>query len=113
MDNQVQNFLLEAYKEGSYYHSLQQFLTRRIEKGLSAATIARLFYNLHRIGNGRSESLDNPPIDQLSRAWLKSYVKACWLSYAPDTMRTMIGDIRQFFKWLKTTATLLKTSPSQ
>lgn len=101
MDKRIQQFLNESFTEGTYYHTLQSFLISRFDKGLSAATVARLYYNLHRIANGKPGSLENAPIQQITRVWLKSYVKNCWLTYAPDTMRTMIGDIRQFFRWAK------------
>lgn len=97
MDKRVHKFLLEAHPKGTYHHVLQVFLQRQIGKGLSPATIARLFYNLHRLG----QQLPRPQIHTITRTWLRAYVKECWLTYAPDTMRTKIGDIRQFFKWAK------------
>lgn len=101
MDKKIQLFLLEKFPCGSFYSALQGFIEECNEKGLSHATIARQYYNLHRIADGRHTTISNPPINDLTRSWLKEYVKTCWITYAPDTMRTMIGDIRQFFKWAK------------
>lgn len=97
MQKKVREFLAAPYGKDDYFGVLQKFLKKRLDKGRSVHTIARLYYNLYPIG----ETLDNPPIDEVSRDWLKQYVDKQWLEYAPETMRTFIGDVRQFFKWCK------------
>ncbi|RMG74902.1 MAG: hypothetical protein D6711_07810 [Chloroflexi bacterium] len=97
MQKKVKTFLEHPYPKESYFGILQKFLKKRLAKGISEYTICRLYYNLYPIG----EKLGDNPITDLNRKWLKEYVKLRWLTYSPDTMRTCIGDIRQFFKWCK------------
>lgn len=97
MNKCVQQFLLETFQEGSYYGVLKTFLLKQEEKGLSSATINRLYYSLHPIGT----QLHNPPITELNKQWLKSYTRQLWQTYASESVRTYIGDIKQFCKWCK------------
>lgn len=94
--NKLDKFLCSQFPKGSYNHALKKFLKKRSAK-ISPHTIARLYYNLHPIG----QATDNPQIDTLTADWLITYIDQLWLKYAPDTMRTTIADIRLFFKWCK------------
>ena len=95
--NKIDTFFQETYPKNSYLDVLQTFLNKRRKK-VAEPTVHRLFYNLHPIGEKFDE---DTPIDALTRNWLKEYVDKRWLDSAPDTMRTRIADIRQFFKWCK------------
>ena len=97
MQKKVREFLAHPYPDKSYFGVLQKFLKKRHKKGCSEKTINRLYYNLYPIGTKANNTL----VSELSRSWLKKFVDEQWLNYAPDTMRTKIGDIRQFFKWCK------------
>lgn len=97
MLNPSRRFVVETYAEDSFNAVLQRFLLHKNKKGLSPHTINRIFYNLHPIGRESG----NPTINQITHTWLQTYLKRCWLRYAPETMRTKIGDIREFFKWCK------------
>lgn len=94
--NQIELFFDQSFPKNTYHHVLQLFLNKRRHR-ISEHTVARIFYNLYPIG----EDLNNPVITVLTRDWIKKYIDELWLHYAPDTMRTKIGDIRQFFKWCK------------
>ena len=94
--NKLERFMTGIYPAGSYFAVLQLFLQKK-QKRVSQFTVARLYFNLQPIG----EELNNPDIEQISREWLDDYIERCWLGYAPETMRTMIGDVRQFFRWCK------------
>ena len=94
--NQIELFFDQSFPKNTYHHVLQKFLNNR-RKRISEHTVPRIFYNLYPIG----EDLNNPVITVLTRDWIKKYIDKLWLHYAPDTMRTKIGDIRQFFKWCK------------
>lgn len=94
--NQVERFFASTYPENTFNDVLLIFLKKQSQK-ISEHTVSRLFYNLRPIG----EELGNPDIRELDRNWVKKYVDKLWLRYAPDTMRTKVGDIRQFFKWCK------------
>lgn len=93
----VEEFLAMEYPKGAYWTILQTYIRKRRGRGLSEHTLARIYYNLHPLG----QALDNPPLTDLSAAVLRSYLDGLWLRYAPDTMRTIIGDVRMFFKWAK------------
>lgn len=93
----IKTYLQTSYPAGTYHHTLQKFLYKQRQKGLTTHTVSRLYYTLHPIGN----KLNNPAIRQITRHQLKNHVAQCWLHYAPDTMRTIIGDMRHFFKWCK------------
>lgn len=89
-------FLEESYLPGSCHYTLQIFL-RGKEGECSEFTLDRLYYNLFPLGR----KAQNPLLETLSHEWLREYIEACWLRYAPETMRTLIGDVRQFFRWAK------------
>jgi integrase len=93
----INEFLSSEYTEGSFYAVLKKWLLRKYKGGISPHTLARIYYNLQPIGR----ELDNPPLADLSREWLASYVKKCWLTLAPETMRTKVGDLREFFRWCR------------
>lgn len=85
-------FLDQTHVAGSCFDVLQQYL-RGKKKTLSEHTMARSYYNLYPLLL-KAESFSN-----LSTEWLKKYIEKCWLRYAPDTIRTLVGDLKEFFKW--------------
>jgi integrase len=91
----IDNFLEGNYPPGSYNYVLKKFLKKR-RGNVSEASIDRLYYSLHPIGREWER-----PFKELNCLWLKIYVDELWLRYARDSMRTIIGDIRQFFRWCK------------
>ncbi|MCP5098866.1 MAG: site-specific integrase [Chloroflexi bacterium] len=91
----IDKFLEGNYPPGSYNYVLKKFLKKRRHR-VSEHTIARMFYNLHPIGCEWKR-----PFKELERAWLKPYIDRQWLKYAPATMRTLIGDVRDFSRWVK------------
>lgn len=48
-----------------------------------------------------ARALDDPPIATVTYSDLRHYVDALRLSYRPGTLRPVVGDIRQFFRWCK------------
>ncbi len=95
--NKVNRFLTGDYPEDSYHAVLKNFLLQQKQQGVSKATVDRLFYSLYPIG----ESLGNPSMGDVQHTHLTAYATRLWLLYAPDSVRTFVGDIRQFFKWCK------------
>lgn len=91
-----EQFLQSQQSQGTYQHTLQLFLRNR-EKRNSPHTIERLYYNLHPLGH----ALGNPPAANITRQQLHQYQRDLWRTYAPETIRTVTADIRQFFRWSK------------
>lgn len=97
MSKKLLLFTKQTFTTGTYHATLQTFLKYKRKKGVSEYTIQRGFFNLHPIG----EELGNPSISELNQDWLKQYVDRLWARYARDTVRTAVGDIRDFFRWCK------------
>lgn len=45
--------------------------------------------------------LDNPPVAAVTYDQLRTYIDDLHLRYAPGTLKSVVGDIRQFWKWCK------------
>lgn len=48
-----------------------------------------------------SVALGNPPTVAVSYNDLRAYVDALYLRYKPGTIKPIVGDVRQFFRWAK------------
>ena len=90
-------FITTRHHKGSYNHILTKFLRNRRKKANSERTIERLYYSLHPIGI----AANNPQLTAVSNQFLIQFTNTCWLTHAPETMRTRIADTRQFFRWCK------------
>lgn len=93
----IKNFLEAEYPEGSFQSVLQAFLLKKDEKGLSVHSIDHLFVSLYPLG----EALDNKRPGEVTARELDAYRDRLWLKYTVGTMRPVLGDIRQFFRWCK------------
>lgn len=89
-------FLDSTFTVGTFHAALQMFLVERREE-CSPAHVFHLYRSLRPLG----EWLGNPPLAAVSRLDLRQYVDSLWLRYSAGTIRPVVGDIRQFFKWSK------------
>ena len=48
-----------------------------------------------------SDALENPPVDSLTRLTLRQYANGLHLKYSEGTIGPIVGDIRQFCRWMK------------
>lgn len=46
-------------------------------------------------------SLDDPPVAAITYTELRVYADGMYLRYKPGTIKPIVGDIRQFFRWAK------------
>ena len=97
MNKKVKLFLERSYAQGSYYDVLQNFLQSKEDRGLSSYSIIHLYSTLYSLG----EALGNPSLKTMTHHDLKAYENKLWLRYARGTMRPLVGDIKQFFRWCK------------
>ena len=95
--NKIETFLKTSYPPGSYHAILQKFLQKQYRKGLAEPSIKHLYRSLIALG----ETLGSVPIKKITYQTLKKYVDDLKLNYAPGTIRPIVGDIKQFFKWCK------------
>lgn len=95
--NKVLEFLEEKQSAGSYLEAVQSFLTEKINEGLSSASVFHLYRSLLAAGC----ALDHKPIAELSASDLSTYAASLRRRYAPGTLRTIIGDLKQFHRWAK------------
>ncbi len=93
----IESFLGESHPKKTYFDTLQKFLRRKQKQNVSTSTISRLFYTLHPIGI----KLNNPKIKAIKTETLHQYIKELWLSYSPDTVRTVTADAKHFWAWVK------------
>lgn len=94
---EIRGFLHEAHPSKTFLHALQKFIHKRIKSGLSDYSIIHLYNTLHPMGL----ALGNPVLSTLSPQDTKAYADTLWIKYAPGTIRPMVGDIKQFFRWCK------------
>jgi len=104
----MQTFLHTGQTPGTFLEGLQAFLNKKRSKGISEYSIIHLYNSLWPL----AESLGNPPLTAVTARHLKSYNDALWLKYAPGTIRPIIGDIKQFFRWCKKKK-LIERDPSK
>lgn len=64
---------------------------------LSPYSVAHLRQSL----NPLAKALDDPPPDSVTYADLRGYVDGLYRRYKPGTIRPIVGDIRQFWRWAK------------
>ena len=86
-----------AHPAGSVGSAVAQFLHNRLGRGLSPHTVSRLFYNLRPF----AEAFGDVPFGEVSATAVRDYQRGLWRRYAPDTVRTVTGDIKQLCKWSK------------
>lgn len=91
----LETFLHISQPPGSFFDGLQNFLIKKRRKGLSDYSLIHLYNSLWPLG----DFLGNPALTAVSPRHLKSYNDALWLKYAPGTIRPIVGDIRQYFRW--------------
>lgn len=91
----IKRFLEADYPVGSFHAVLQTFLRLQDEAGLSVYSINHLYVSLFPL----AEEWEGRPPGEVTARWLNDYADRLWLKYVPDTMRPVLGDIRQFFRW--------------
>jgi len=64
---------------------------------LSPYSVTHLRGSLSRL----AVALSNPPLSSITYDILRGYVDGLYLRYKPGTVKPVIGDIRQFFRWSK------------
>lgn len=89
-------FLKKPFEENSYFAVTQHFLQEKHEE-LSPYSIKHLYASLYPLG----VDLDNPSLATITYKHLRDYVDALWLRYKPGTIKPIIGDIKQLFRWAK------------
>jgi len=94
MDRQLRVFLANPQKT-PHLITVKKYLEFKLYiMGLSPHTVTRMLYNLRNLPLPEDFFSATPSI-------IKDYIEACWRRYSAETMRTKIGDIRQFCAWLK------------
>jgi len=96
-DKQVRLFMASQPPPGSLHAILKTFLLTKHRKGLSVHTVNRYYYSIHPI----AEAHEGGSVSDITAAWLKGYIDGCWLRYAPESVRSIITDVRHFFRWCK------------
>lgn len=91
----LETFLHISQPPGSFFDGLQTFLIKKRRKGLSDYSLIHLYNSLWPLG----DFLGNPNLTAVTPRHLKNYNDALWLKYVPGTIRPIVGDIRQFFRW--------------
>lgn len=84
----------QGFAEGSFYAAAQRFL-RRKKKEVASHSVEHLFNSLYALG----KKLKNPPLEDVTYQILRDYADGLRLRYALGTIKPVIGDIKQFFKW--------------
>lgn len=97
MKPKLSSFLVDLFPAGSFHATLQMFLLKHRSRGVSEHTVIHLYKSLWPL----ADWLNNPPVTAVTPRNLKTYQEHLFLHYAPGTIRPVIGDIRQFFKWTK------------
>lgn len=59
-----------------------------------------------------AQALHDPPVTAVTYTDLRAYVDGLHLRYRPGTVRPIVGDIRQFFRWCKKRK-WIKSSPAK
>lgn len=95
--NKLEKFLAGSHQPETFNALLHNFLKKKAKKDLSPATISHLFRSLIQL----SETVQNKPIHQIKKRHLKQHTDKLNNQYSPGTIRPIIGDIRQFFRWCK------------
>lgn len=93
----VDAFLAERHTPPTVHFAVQTYIRGQQHKGLSPHTLTRIYYNLKPL----LDAWQQRPFCEMDRTWLRQFVADQWTTYAPDTMRTRISDLRAFCKWAK------------
>lgn len=79
-----------------YSEAVGLFLTEKTAE-LSPYSVAHLRSSLAGLGR----ALGDVPVDSVTYSSLRAYVDGLYLRYRPGTIRPIVGDIRQFFRWAR------------
>lgn len=88
--------IVESASSGRLSVAVAAFLSEKTAV-LSPYSVAHLRASLTRL----TTALGDPPVAVVTYADLRGYVDGLHLRYKPGTIRPIVGDIRQFFKWAK------------
>lgn len=88
-------FLQEKYAPDSLFAAVQIFLRER-QPYLARASLIHLYRSLDAYGC----FLDNLCLSELSAVQVNVYVDELRACYSPGTIRSVIGDLKQFHSWL-------------
>lgn len=86
----------EGLPSGSFYAALHAFLHEK-DKELLPSSVIRLFAALYPLG----KALHDSPLAAVSYTDLRDYVDGLYRRYKPGTIKPIVGNIKQFFKWAK------------
>lgn len=89
-------WLTAEHEPGTLAAALRELLTEKRES-LSRYSVAHLYHSLHPL----IAALGNPPVAAITYTELRTYADSLYLRYKPGTIKPIIGDIRQFFRWAK------------
>jgi len=97
MEKRINTFLETQHPPGSFNAYLTQFLQKQRER-VSPATTIHLYRSLSALG----QFLDGTQsLAHIQRDQIQQHVADLKLHYAPGTLRPVIGDLKQFFRWCK------------
>lgn len=80
----------------TYAEAVERFLAEKSVE-LSPHSVAHLRATLTKLGS----VLASRPVDDVTYADLRQWVDELYLQYRPGTIRPMVGDVRQFWRWAK------------
>ncbi len=89
-------FLSTEFAAGTFNAALQTFLSEKAAE-LSCYSVTHLYTSLRPL----ARALDDSPIAAVAYTDLRAYVDGLYLKYKPGTIKPIVGDIRQFFRWAK------------
>ena len=76
--------------------AMSEFLAERAAE-LSRYSVIHLRASLTPLG----QYLGDPPVDEVTYTALRAYIDSLYLRYKPGTIKPIVGDIRQFFRWCR------------
>lgn len=94
MVSKIYSFLDHDYERGTLHFAMQKFLSS-LEGNVSDASLIHLYRSLIALG----DSMGNINVNDVDRRRLERYVEGLRGRYAAGTLRSVVGDIRQFFGW--------------
>lgn len=94
MVSKIYSFLDHDYERGTLHFAMQKFLSS-LEGNVSDASLIHLYRSLIALG----DSMGNINVNDVDRRRLEQYVEGLRGRYAAGTLRSVVGDIRQFFGW--------------
>lgn len=92
----VEFLATQDFTPESFHVALRAFLLEK-DRELSPYSVIHLYASLRPL----ADFLNNPLLAAVSYADLREYVDGLYRRLKPGTIKPIVGDIRQFFKWAK------------